>query len=71
MCQIVPGTQLLLNTFFSFGHAVWHAGSQFPDQGVKPVPPATEAQCLNHWTSWKVPFDVLSLRTFDWWIQEM
>ena len=35
----------------SFGQAAWHAGSQFPLQGLNPSPPAVEAQSLNHWTA--------------------
>ena len=26
-----------------------------PRRGIKPVPPAVEAQSLNHWTSREVP----------------
>ena len=39
--------------FFSLfsGHAGWHAGSQFPDQGLSPCPPAVEVQNLNPWTT--------------------
>ena len=34
-----------------FGHGPWHAGSVFPDQGLNSIPPAVEAQSLNHWTA--------------------
>ena len=30
-------------------------GSQFPDEGLNPVPPAVIAQSLNHWTAREVP----------------
>ena len=30
-------------------------GSQFPDQGSNPRPPALEARSLNHWTAREVP----------------
>ena len=32
--------------------SVWDLSGQ---PGIKPVPPALEAQCLNHWTARKVP----------------
>ena len=34
--------------FFFFGGMVWHAGSQFPDQGSNP---ALGTQSLNNWTT--------------------
>ena len=27
-----------------------------PQPGIKPVPPAVEAQCPNHWTTREVPY---------------
>ena len=38
-----------------FGRTSWHAGSQFPDQGSNPCPPAVEVQSLNHWTTREFP----------------
>ena len=39
-CKLVqplcPITSQDLNFFFFFGHATWHVGSQYPDQGLKP-----------------------------------
>ena len=29
-----------------------------PQPGIEPVPPAVEAQCLNHWTTREVPHDL-------------
>ena len=37
-----------------FGHALWHVGSQFPDQGSNAAPSAVEAQSLNCWTTMEV-----------------
>ena len=49
-------TMYLVFFFFSsiFGHTMRHAGS--PRPGIKPVPPAVEAWCLNHWTAREIPF---------------
>ena len=41
----------IAHSFFFFGHAVWYAGSKFPDQGLNPCP----LQSSNHWTAWGVP----------------
>ena len=30
-----------------------------PNPGIEPVPPAFEAQSLNHWTTWEVPGDMV------------
>jgi len=43
-----------------------------PWPGVKPVPPAMEAQCINHWTSREFPLVLFSLyheehRQSQWW----
>ena len=35
----------------NFGHATWHSGSYFADQGSNPCP----LQSLNHWTARGVP----------------
>ena len=40
--------------FFFFGHTMQHAGVLFPRPGMEPVPPALEAQILNHWTTREV-----------------
>ena len=38
-----------------FCHIMQHVGSQFPNQGSNPRPPAVEAQSLNYWTAREVP----------------
>ena len=38
-----------------FGCTAQHAGSQFPNQGSNPHPPAMEAWSLKHWTARDVP----------------
>ena len=40
--------------FLSFGQAVRHVGSWFPDQRSNPSPPAWATQSLNHWTTREV-----------------
>ena len=35
------------------------AGSQFPDQGSNPCPPAVSVQSFNHWTTKEVPEEYL------------
>ena len=35
-----------------------HAGSYFPEPGIKPAPPAVEAWTLNHWTAREVPIQI-------------
>ena len=44
-----PLLLFIIITFF--GHALWHVGSQFPDQGSNAAPSAVEAQSLNCWTT--------------------
>ena len=55
----VPGSSLyylnLLPLFF-FNHARWQVGILVPQPVIKPMPPALEAQILNHWTARKVPY---------------
>ena len=38
-----------------FGHATWHVGSYFPDQGSNLHLLPWKAQSLNHWTTREVP----------------
>ena len=45
---------LLLFFFFFFGHAVWQAGSQLPDQDG-PYSLCSGSGSLNHWTAGKFP----------------
>ena len=40
--------------FFSFGHAAGLVGL-VPQPGIKPVPPAVEAQSPNHWNAREAP----------------
>ena len=40
--------------FYFFGRAMWHVGSQFPDQGSN-LHPAVEAWSHNQWTTREVP----------------
>ena len=51
---------------FSFFHlffflAAWHLGAQVSQPGTKPVPPALEAQGLNHWTTREVLMSITVL----------
>ena len=46
----------LLNFFFFLAKLYRHEGSQFPQPGMEPMPPAVEALCLNHWTTSVVHF---------------
>ena len=46
--------------FVCFGCVVRHVGCLLPDQGIKPVPPASEAQSPNHWTTKEVPLYFLN-----------
>ena len=41
--------------FFVFHHPMRHTGSQFPNQGSNPCPPALGARSPNHWTAREVP----------------
>ena len=41
--------------FFSFWPRCSACGILVPQPGIEPVPPAVEAQSLNHWTSREVP----------------
>ena len=34
---------------------MWHAEILVPRPGIEPVPPAMEAQSLNHWTTREYP----------------
>ena len=40
-----------------------------PQPGIKPVPPAVEAQCPNHWTTREVPY-TFYFRDFKAWFWE-
>ena len=40
----------ILSCFLAAFHSKY-VGSQFPNQGVNPCPPALEVQTLNHWTA--------------------
>ena len=42
--------------FFWLHHAAWEI--LVPPPGIKPVPPALEAQILNHWTTREVPIPI-------------
>ena len=44
----------ILNEFLFFGHSVAR-GNLLPEPGIKSMPPAVEAQSLNHWTAREVP----------------
>ena len=43
------------NLFYFFGHTTRHEGILFPRLGIELMPPAMEAQILNHWTAREVP----------------
>ena len=43
---------------FFFGHVMGHV--ELPRPGIEPKSPASEAQCLNHWTTKEVPGRVLT-----------
>lgn len=70
-----PGPSTLLASFsfffsffFSFLIFWLHRaayGILAPRSGIEPVPPALEAQSLNHWTTTEVP-PVFHLEA-DWW----
>ena len=54
--MVEPGdNSFLQNSFFSFcklfGCTVQHVGSQFPDQGLNPLPTVVEAWSLHCWTT--------------------
>ena len=42
-------------------HTLWHVRILVPQPGVEPVPPAVEAQSLNHWTARQVPDSVIHI----------
>lgn len=42
---------MTLITIFFFGCTTWHV----PQPGIKPLPPAVEAQSVNHWAPREVP----------------
>ena len=48
--------------FFFFGLLVWPhcaaCGILVPQPGIEPVPPAVEAQSLNHWTAREVQVNI-------------
>ena len=49
--------------FFFFGRAAY--GILIPRPGMEPVPPAIEAQSLNHWTTREVPTNILNCSIYD------
>ena len=51
--------------FFHWWHSnlVAARGIQFPDQGLKPGPPALAAQSLSHWTTREVPTFINKINT--------
>ena len=53
--SVWENTFLLFLFFLHFGRAPWHMGILVPRPGVEPLPPAVEAQSLNHWTAREVP----------------
>ena len=59
----------VLLSLFSFGHAKWHAGPQFPEPGIEPMPPTVEAWSPNHWTSKEIPLSFTLLTNFSYSIQ--
>ena len=60
MLQIIPNWPAKACVFFGGGHTEYSI--LVPQPGIEPVPPAMEAQRLNHWTTTK---KVLVLCPFD------
>ena len=56
----VSSLRSFFKKFWIFGRATQHMGSLVLWPGIEPVPPAVEAQSLNHWTIREVP----QLRSF-------
>ena len=61
--HLVPGEQMDMEqqTWFKLGFWFWVFGGEphraacgilVPRPGIEPIPPAAEAQILNHWTPW-------------------
>ena len=50
--------------FFSFGHAVWHVGSKFPDQGSNPHPLHRQCRVLTTRPPGKFPEDLFLYLAF-------
>ena len=63
-----PGKKPYL--FFGGDHSEWHV--ELPQPGIKAVPPAVEAQSLNHWitrkSTWSVLF-YLNIYSLTWLLQ--
>ena len=59
---------ILLFSFilFYFGRAARHVGSLVPQLKIEPMPPAVEAQRLNHWTAREVPQEFLTELFSPW-----
>ena len=55
--KTLTGMGFLFPDFFFFFFWPHHAacGILVPQPGIEPVPPAVEAQSLNHWTAREVP----------------
>ena len=54
---VSPTHTLFFFFFFFFGHMACRI--LVPRPGIKPLPPALEAQSLNHWTAREVPYTFL------------
>ena len=49
--------------FFFFAELYRHEGSQFPQPGMEPMPPAWDALHLNHWITSVVHFFKVGCKT--------
>ena len=58
-----PATMELFFFFLIFWSCSLACRILVPQPGIKPVPPAVEVQCINHWTTREVPMQAKSLQS--------